>query len=501
MKLRQAGRLVVILGLWVVPAWAAEPQLTIYNQNFAVVRVLIPLDLKAGENRIQFTDTTAYLEPDSVILRDPTGARTLTILEQNYRADPVSQQRLLSLYEGKTLDFLVQRGDHTETVQGKVIRSGYVPPNPNAPYSVRYANNPYGPYGMEQPIIEVEGKLRFDLPGIPLFPSLSDDTILQPTLNWILVTDKPGALNAEFSYVTGEMNWNADYNLVAPEEGDSLDLVGWVTLHNQTGKTFDSARIKLMAGNVSKLQPAMADRFAMEGVIGGVAGGIPSQVSEKSFEEYHLYELHRPTTLHDQESKQVEFVRAAGIKSERVYVYDGMKVDQNRYRNWTTEAIRSNSDYGTESNANVGVMREFTNSEANHLGLPLPAGRIRFYRQDTDGHLEFTGENEIKHTPRDEIIRVFTGDAFDLRGERRRTDFRNDMGHRMMDESFEIKLRNHKKEPVTVRVVEHLYRGQTWAITEKSSEYRKTDAQTIEFSVPLPPDAEQAVTYTVHYTW
>ena len=188
-------------------------------------------------------------------------------------------------------------------------------------------------------------------------------------------------------------------------------------------------------------------------------GACSGQVSEKTFEEYHLYELHRPTTLHDQESKQVEFVRAAGIKSERVYVYDGVKVDQNQYRGWNTESIRQNAEYGTHSNPDVWVMREFNNSEANHLGMPLPAGRLRFYRQDTDGHLEFTGENEIKHTPRDEMIRVFTGDAFDIKGERRRTDFRNDMARRMMDESFEIKLRNHKKEPVVVRVVEHLYRG------------------------------------------
>ena len=499
MKLRLTGRIAVGICLWILPAWAAEPQLTIYNQNFAVVRVLIPLNLKLGENSIQFTDTTAYLEPDSVILRDPAGARTLQILEQNYRADPISQQRLLSVFEGKTLDFLVQRGDHTETIQGKIIRSGYVPSNPNALYGNPYRENSYG---MQQPIIEVDGKLRFELPGFPLFPPLADDTTLKPTLDWVLLTDKPGQVNAEFSYVTGQMNWNADYNLVAPEEGDHLDLVGWVTIHNETGKTFDSARIKLMAGNVNKIQPAMADRFAAGaagGIIGGVAG--PPPVSERTFEEYHLYELHRPTTLHDQESKQVEFVRAAGIKSERVYVYDGMKVDQNRYRGWTTETIRSNADYGTDSNPDVGVMREFNNSEANHLGMPLPAGRLRFYRQDTDGHLEFTGENEIKHTPRDEMIRVFTGDAFDIKGERRRTDFRNDMAHRMMDESFEIKLRNHKKEPVVVRVVEHLYRGHSWAITEKSSDYLKTDAQTIEFQVPVPPDSEQTVTYTVHYTW
>ena len=508
MKANRVFQVLAAIGLLAVTAWAAEPQLTIYNQNFAVVRVVIPLDLKAGMNRVQFTDTTAYLEPNSVILRDPTGMRTLQILEQNYRADPVSEQLLLSLNEGKTLDFLVQQGDRTEIVQGKIIRSRYVPPpQPFSPYGNPYYAGQGYPQTVQEPIIEVDGKLRFGLPGKPLFPALADDTILKPTLNWILQTDKPGGMNAEFSYVTWGMNWLADYNLVAPEEGDVLEMIGWVTIHNRAGKTFENARIKLMAGDVSKLQPQQGalDAFGRAfGVVGGIGGGVygvQPQVSEKPFEEYHLYELHRPTTLHDQESKQVEFVRASGIKSERFYVYDGMKINQNQYQGWNVESIRQNSEYGTESNPDVWVMREFINSEANHLGMPLPAGRLRFYRQDTDGQLEFTGENDIKHTPGDETIRVFTGDAFDIKGERRRTDYHSDAGRRMMDESFEIKLRNHKKEPVEVRVVEHLYRGTNWEITEKSSTYLKTDSQTMEFRVQVAPDSEKVVTYTAHYTW
>jgi len=505
MKANRVFHVVAAMGLLAVNAWAAEPQLTIYNQNFAVVRVMIPLDLKAGMNRIQFTDTTAYLEPNSVILRDPTGVRTLQILEQNYRADPVSEQLLLSLNEGKTLDFLVQQGDKTEIVQGKIIRSRYVPPpQPFSSYGNPYYPGQGYPQTVQEPIIEVSGKLRFGLPGKPLFPALADDTILKPTLNWILETDKPGSMDAEFSYVTWGMNWEADYNLVAPEEGDVLEMIGWVTIHNRAGKTFENARIKLMAGDISKIQPQQGafngPSFRAGGTIGGVAGGVP-QVSEKPFEEYHLYQLHRPTTLHDQETKQVEFVRASGIKSERFYIYDGVKVNQSQYQGWSMESIRQNSEYGTQSNPEVGVMREFNNSEANHLGMPLPAGRLRFYRQDADGQLEFTGENEIKHTPRDETIRAFTGSAFDIKGERRRKDYRIDMGNRWLDESFEIKLRNHKKEAVEVRVVEHLYRALNWEITEKSTTYLKTDSQTMEFRVQVAPDSEKVVTYTAHYTW
>lgn len=493
--------LVIAFCFLILPAWAAEPQLTIYNQNFAVVRVLIPLDLKPGENRVQFADTTAFLEPTSVILRDPSGKHVLRILEQDYRADPVSSQLLLALNEGKTLDFIVQQGDKTEIVQGKIIRSGYLPSPPQI-------WNPYngwqvGPANLE-PIVEIGGKLRMGLPGTPLFPTLSDDTILKPTLTWVLETDKPGEMNAEFSYVTSQMTWNADYNLVAPEEGDVLDMVGWVSIRNSSGKAFENARIKLMAGEVNKLQPGQynsMDSFGRSfGIAAGMAGPAP-QVTEKPFEEYHLYELHRPTTLHNQETKQVEFVRATGIKSERVYIYDGAKINQQQFQGWNLDSIRQNREYGTESNPDVWVMREFMNSEANHLGIPLPAGRLRFYRQDSDGQLEFTGENEIKHTPRDETIRAFTGSAFDLKGERRQTDYHLDFNSRWVDESFEITLRNHKKEAAVVRVVEHLYRGMNWDIVEKSSTYLKTDAQTIEFRVQVPPDGEKTVTYKAHYTW
>jgi hypothetical protein len=158
----------------------------------------------------------------------------------------------------------------------------------------------------------------------------------------------------------------------------------------------------------------------------------------------------------------VEFIRAANVSTTQLYVYDGLKLDPNRYNGWNWENIRNDSAYGTESNPKVWVMREFNNSEANHLGMPLPKGRVRFYRRNEDGQIEFTGENEIDHTPRDEKVRIYTGNAFDLTGERGRTDYRLDMNRQRLDESFEIKVRNHKKEPVDVRVVEHLYRWITW---------------------------------------
>jgi len=486
---------------------ASQPALTIYNQNFAVVRDTVPVDLKQGINNVRFTETTAHLEPDSVILRDSTGKTNLQILEQNYRNDPVSQELLLSLFEGKTIDFLVVEPNKPNTiVHGKIVRSGYARHSQEAMqrYGQRYAMAQsamaYQSGGMSQPIIEVDGKLRLALPGQPLFPPLGDDTILKPTIEWQLQADKAAKLDAELAYVTGGMSWEADYNIVAPEKSDLLDFVGWVTMDNQSGKTFENAKIKLMAGDVSKIQQAEVAGYMRNEEL-AVSAAMPAPVSEKAFEDYHLYTLARPATLRDRETKQVEFIRASGVKSERIYVYDGMKIDWNQWRGVRMENIRNNQDLGTEMETKVAVMREFKNSEANHLGMPLPKGRLRFYKQDEDKQLEFTGENLIDHTPRDETLRVFTGNAFDLVGERRRTNVKADSSNHWLDETFEIKLRNHKKEPVDIRVVEHLFRWTNWEIREKSDPFTKMNAQTMEFRVPVKADEEKTIHYTVHYSW
>lgn len=478
--------------------------LTIYNQSFAVVRETVPLTLTAGVNHLTFSDITAHVEPDSVVLRDPAGLRTLQVLEQNYRADPISQDLLLNRYEGQTIDFQVTHGDRTEIVRGKIVRSGYVPHTNAYSYGQSYYQSQvaYAYGGAGQPLIEVNGKLQFTLPGQPLFPALSDDAVLKPTLDWTVQTDRAGPLNAEMAYITEGMTWKADYNLVSPEVGNTLDMTGWVTMDNQSGKTFDNARIKLMAGDVSKIQPQ--NYYARDSFSGGAGfpgGGGQPAVTEKAFDEYHLYTLQRPTTLRDRETKQVEFVHAQGIPSKVIYVYDGAAIDPSQYQGWSYDNIRSQQSYGTQSNPKVSVMREIVNSAKNGLGIPLPKGRVRFYRRDADGHLEFIGENTIDHTPKDETLRVYTGNAFDLVGERRQTDYHLESDRRQLDETFEIKVRNHKAVPVEFRVVEHLYRGLTWTILEHSQDFLKTDAHTIEFRVLVAPNGEGVVTYTAHYTW
>jgi hypothetical protein len=445
-----------------------------------VVRERVPLDLKGGENAVTFVGATAQLEPDSVVLRDPTGKVTLHVLEQSYRADVMSQGVLLALNEGKTIDFLVRDQNAKEyTVRGKVVRSGY---------------NPGGE--STSPIIEVDGKLRFSLPGEPLFPALPGDGVLKPTLNWKLGVGQAAKFEAELGYITGGLNWQAAYNLVAPEKGDTLDVVGWVTVNNTSGKLFENAAVKLMAGDVNRVQPKAARPMARGGMMQMEAFQVAA-VTEKAFDEFHLYTLPRAVTLRDRETKQVEFMRATGVKAPVVYVYDGAAM----FGSFQGGMMRD-PGYGTQSNAKVWVMREFKNSEENKLGLPLPKGRLRFYRRDdADGRIEFTGENELDHTAKNEMIRVKTGDAFDVVGERIRTNFNGNNRQDFAEEDFEIKVRNRKAEPITVRVVEHLYRWSNWSITQKSDEFTKKDAQTVEFNVTIPPDAEKIVTYRVRYEW
>jgi hypothetical protein len=467
MKSTRIPTLLAALPLLLPGALFAQTALTIYNQNFAVVRELVPLDLKAGVNQVNFSGATTQVEADSVVLRDVAGKTDLRILEQSYRADAASEGLLLSLNEGKTLDFLVRDQDAKEyVVKGRVIRSGY-----NAAGSAA------------TPIIEVDGKLRFSLPGQPIFPSLGDDAILQPTLSWQLHSATAAKLKAELGYVTNGMSWQAAYNLVALEKGDQVDIVGWVTVTNNTGKRFDEATVKLMAGDVNRVQP-QADSFGgmrrKDGIVLGMLAMAPAGVTEKAFDEFHLYSLPRPVTLRDQETKQVEFLRATGVTAPQLYIFDQQK-------------------YG----AKVATVREFKNTKENGgLGLPLPKGRTRFYRQDAaDGRLEFVGENNLDHTARNETVRLYTGDVFDIAVEKKSTDSQMSSRNDFREEAFEVKLRNRKADAVEVRVVEHYQTGPNWKLIQQSDPSEKTAADTAEFRVTLKPDEEKVITYRVRYDW
>lgn len=494
-KLSFFGAVLVLLP--VLPLFSEEPNLTIYNQNFAVVRETLNLKLKQGLNKFQYSNTTSQVEPDSVVLRDPSGKHRVQVVEQNYRPNSLSQELLLFLNEGKTVDFLTTKKDAEEIVQGKIIRSGYAPAFYRTPY---YGGQPGAGQQPRQPIVEVAGKIRFGLPGQPLFTSLPDDAVLKPTLEWTLDSDQADNFDAELGYISGGLDWKADYNIVSGGKGDLVDVVGWITINNQCGRDFKQARVQLMAGDVNKLQPGQyAGGFEGESRAKSIYGA--SGVTEKPLDDYHLYSLKRPVSILDRDTKQVEFLKAQGVRSRKIYVYDGLNLAGNRYQGYSSENIRSMREYGTQSNPKVWIMRTIANSETNNLGIPLPKGRLRFYQKNDNGQLEFIGENNIDHTPADETVRVFTGNAFDIVGERRQVQYSLNSGNNSLNESFEIKLRNHKKERVEVRVVEHLYRGANWEIAQRSQPYEKTDSRTIEFPVELKAGEEKVLTYFVYYSW
>ena len=467
-----------LLALSLVSTAGAETALTIYNRNLAVVRESLKLDLKAGENTVSFDRATAQVQADSVVLRDPAGKAAFSILEQSYRNDPVSRGLLLRHFEGQTIDFrTVYQDGRVEMIAGKIVRSGYVPGR-----------------GNEDPIIEVDGKLRFQLPGEPLFPALGDGSILRPTLTWQIAARDAVAFDAQLSYLSNGFQWKADYNIVAPEKGEIVNLSGWVTVNNQSGTGFDDAKVKLVAGDVNIIEP-QAPRRMMRAEVDTFAAA-EAVVEQKAFDDFHLYTLPRPLTIRDKETKQVELIRSPQVRTRKKYVYDGASM--HRFHGGRVE----NPLQGQEFPKDVAIYWEFKNDEASGLGMPLTAGRVRFYRSDdAEGKLEFVGENNIDHTPVNEELSIYTGNAFDLVGERRITDFQRRDRENWMRESVEVKLKNRSKEARTIVVREPLWRWSNWEIENPSAKFEKKDAQTIEFTVPLQPDEEKTLTYTARYSW
>ena len=286
----------------------AEASLTIHSTGSAHVRETVPVELRPGTQRLEFSEATAQVEPDSILLRDPTGQADFRILEQSYRNEPLSQALLLGLFEGKTLDFLRREpGKPDRVVVGKVVRGGLMAGG-----------------GIVEPIIEVDGKLQFSLPGDPLFPAGEHE--LKPTIRWMLESHFSGTLQAELAYLSGGFSWEASYNLVEQAGGDGVNLTAWVSVRNESGRTFENAKIKVLAGDLRRVpsgfQPriggvrAMAAPMASNGLIASPG------ISEESVADYHLYSVLQPVTLRNQETKQVELLRASGVKAERVYVLE-----------------------------------------------------------------------------------------------------------------------------------------------------------------------------------
>jgi hypothetical protein len=327
--------------------------------------------------------------------------------------------------------------------------------------------------------------------------ALPEGLLTRPTLVWLVDTKEPGHQQAEVTYQTGGMAWHAEYVLVLDANDAAGDLSGWVSVENNSGKTYHDAQMKFIAGDVRKILDKMPSNGAYPAE-SSIADGKALPMAEKAFFEYHMYTLPRPSTVADNEVKQLEmFTPACGLKVEKRFLYNPL----GDFR-WDYGGRYDDRNYGVTSPKKVNVFIEFRNSEANKLGIPLPAGKVRVYKQDpADKALEFVGEEQIDHTPKDEQLSLQIGNAFDIVGERKQTDFQVEERRNWMKESIEIVLRNHKKQAVTVRVKEPMYRWTNWQITAKNHDFIKLDARTVAWDLEVPAEGETKVTYTVEYTW
>ncbi|MCI0406740.1 MAG: DUF4139 domain-containing protein, partial [candidate division Zixibacteria bacterium] len=302
------------------------------------------------------------------------------------------------------------------------------------------------------------------------FPSLPEGLITRPTLVWTVNSDYSGKQSAEVSYLTTGINWHAEYVAVADPKDENLELAGWVSIENNSGATYPEAKLKLIAGDIHRAEEQ--GRVMREAMV--KAAALESAFEEKAFFEYHLYTLNRPATVKDKEIKQVSLFPSTKVKTQKKFIYDG-------------------AYYGNR----VRVILEFDNSQKAGLGIPLPKGKIRVYKEDSDKSKEFIGEDLINHTPKDEKVKIYVGNAFDVVGTRTQTDYEQ-VSKRVDRYSFEISLRNHKTEKAQVVVVEHLAYAD-WEITQSNFPYEKKDAFTVEFLLDLQPDQEKKLNYTVMY--
>ena len=450
-----------------VPAASAVP-------GFALVRLDREVRVAAGRSTLRFADVAALIDPTTVTFSVPDDPGT-RVLEQNFQFDLVSTARLLQRYVDRPVTVEHVSGEKVTQLGGTLLAAG----------------DGLVLRGADGAITALRDYSALH------FPDLPGGLITQPTLVWELNATGAGTKRARVTYQTGGMTWWADYNLVYTDgEGGagSLDLAAWVSVINQSGASYENARLKLVAGEVNRVRHGRAAPAVQMKTMRAADGG--EGFEEKAFDEYHLYALGRRTTLPNNSTKQIElFERARRSPARRLLTYDAFAAPD-------FGAPYTERDPGVAPNTRVAAWLEFRNDAKSGLGLPLPAGRVRVARIDpADGSLEFIGEDAIGHTPKDETVRLQLGTAFDVVGERRQTDFAVDAKDRWMEEGVELRIRNHKSRAVRVQVREPLYRWSGWKIVSTSQPYVKDGAQQVHFDVDVAADAEAVVRYRVRYNW
>ena len=446
--------------------------LTIYNQGTALVQDRRTFDLKQGVNMLDFTDVAASIDSTSVSFHSLTDPQGTSVLEQNYVYDLVGSSALLERYLDQQIQVVTKDGT---TFSGQLL------------------SGRNGEIILKQDDGQVTVLGQANVRDIR-FPALPEGLITRPTLRWMLQSVTGGSQHVELTYLTGGMNWTADYTVLLATDNHKLDLNGWVTLTNTSGASFKDAQVKLIAGDVNRIATEKALDGSNEPTLAVAENAAPA-VQQRNFNEYKLYEVQRPVTVADNETKQVEFVTAPNVPANTFFVYNGGTPFYGYYGPITDQY------YGQTGVTDVQSWLEFSTAEVGGVGAALPAGRVRVYQEDTDGAALLIGENTIDHTAKGEPVKLFLGNAFDLVGEHTQTDFHY-IGSNTLEETYQIKLRNRKEnQAVEIRVPEYLYRWSNWEILKASDDYTKTDSTSIEFRVTVQPGEEKVITYTVRYTW
>ncbi len=431
-------------------------EVTVYNSNLGLVKDTRKLTLAAGEGELRFADVASQIQPVTVRARSLSKPDGFEVLEQNYEFDLMDHSKVLDKYVGKQIKIVDwnEHHDRKTEVEATLLSN-------------------------EGQIYRIGDEIYLGHPGYKVVPEIPENLIAKPTLTWTYKNSINGPQDLEVSYLTAGLQWEADYVAVLDQDDATLDLSGWVSLTNQSGVIFKNAKLKLVAGDVHRAAPAqpVMMKYAM-----AAQGGAERDFVEQAFFEYHIYDLQRRTTIKDNQTKQIRLLSAAGAKSVKTFVLEGQQYYfiQKYWDNNPKEKIK--------------VFVEFVSSQANKLGMPLPAGVVRLYKKDADGSLQFAGEDRIEHTPKDEKIRLEIGEAFDVVAERVQTDYKQ-ITSVQHETEWEITLRNHKDSDITVAVLENV--PGSWKILSNSHPFKKESAFAVRFEVPVPKNGETKVKYRV----
>ncbi len=446
---------------------------TIYNENLALVKDQREVKLPKGDSRLAFQEVSAQIRPETALLKNLTDPKGFWVYEQNFDFDLLTPQKLLEKYVGEKV-VVVSQKPNPEGAGAKEVREEALVLATNSGVVLQFAD-----------------RIETSIPGRLIFSKVPENLRARPTLAMNLHTSVDRPQKMELSYLTGGLSWKADYvvNLAADEK--TMDLSGWVTLTNRSGATYPNATLQLVAGDVNRVREDFARDAMMPPPMAMMAKAAPPEMKEESLFEYHLYTLDRTTTLQENQTKQVALLSAGQVPVRKEYLLRG----QNYYYQ------RSYGDLGDK--LKVGVFMEFDNKTENRMGMPLPKGTVRVYKQDSEGRSQFVGEDAIDHTPKNELVRLKLGDAFDVTARRKQTDYKN-LGKQgrwnyVVETAFQVELKNAKKEAVTVSVLEPIWGD--WEIVEKSHDYTKEAAGTARFKVSVPAEGTATLTYRVRTKW